>query len=142
MAIATWSDPSIESANIAGTALNSLANGSLSAILADVSNGTEKAFNLRFWVVLGSLTPTAGANIIVRLVPKRGSTYMDRTAIIFTGEQQAIAVTTSTGVKNLSGVLRLESPFTHGIEVVNNTGTTTASSGNEFYYSLYNEEIN
>jgi hypothetical protein len=143
MAVAKYSDASTESSNIAGTALNSLANGGLSAILADVDNtgSSGKNINIRFWIKLGSLTPATGGSIAVRLVCKRGSTYADRTATIFTGEQQTVQLTTSTSAKEATTcAMRLPGPFVFGVEIVNNSGVALASSGNEVYYTVWNEE--
>ncbi len=141
MATAKWGAAATES-NIAGTALNSLANGGLSAILADIDNATNKNLNVRFWVKLGSLTPAAGGSITVRLVCKRGSTYIDRTATIFTGEQQVIPLTTSASAKEVSScAMRLPGPFVVGVEIVNNSGVTFNASGNEVYYQVWDEEV-
>jgi hypothetical protein len=143
MPTATWTSASAESANIAGTALNSLANGSLSAILADIANSTGKNLNIRFWVKLGSITPATGGSITIRLVCKRGSTYVDRTATIFTGEQQTIPLTTTASAKEVSScAMRLPGPFDVGVEIVNNSGVTFNASGNEVYYQTWNEEVN
>jgi hypothetical protein len=74
-------------------------------------------------------------------VCKRSSTYVDRTATIFVGEQQIIPLTTSTGAKEVSScAMRLPGPFVFGVEIVNNSGVTLASSGNEVYYQTFNEE--
>jgi hypothetical protein len=140
--IAVWGDPSTESSNIAGTALNSLATGSLSAILADVDNSVNKHFNIAFWIKLGSITPSSGGSITIRLICKRGSTYTDRNATIFTGEFQTVGLTTTTSAKEISTcTMRIPGPGIYGIEIVNNSGVTLASSGNEVYYRTWPEEI-
>lgn len=140
---ASYTSASAESLSIAEYALNSLANGSLSAILADLDNTANRHFNIRFWVKLGSITPATGGYITVRLVCKRSSTYSDRTATIFTGEQQTISLTTSASAKEISScTMRIPGPNIYGIEIVNNAGVTLASSGNEVYYTTWAEEIN
>jgi hypothetical protein len=142
MATAKWSAAGTESSNIAGTALNSLANGGLSAILADIANASGKNLNIRFWVKLGSLTPTAGGSIAVRLVCKRGSDYITRSATVFIGEQAALPLTTAAEAKELSTcAMRLPGPFDVGVEIVNNAGVSLAASGNEVYYQIWDEEV-
>jgi hypothetical protein len=142
MTIAKWSAASTESANIAGTALNSLANGGLSAILADIDNATGKNLNIRFWIKLGSLTPTTGGSITVRLACKRGSTYVTRSATVFTGVSQTIPLTTTTEAKDVSTcAMSLPGPFVGGVEIVNNSGVSLAASGNEVYYQVWDEEL-
>jgi hypothetical protein len=142
MATAKWGAAGTESSNIAGTALNSLANGSLSAILADISNSSGKNLNIRFWIKLGSLTPSSGGSITVRLVCKRGSTYITRSATVFIGEQATIPLTTTTEAKELSTcAMRLPGPFDVGVEIVNNAGVALAASGNEVYYQVWDEEV-
>lgn len=141
MATATWSAAATESSNIAGTALNSLANGSASAIIADIDNTSSKALQIKFWVVLGSITPTAGGSITLRLRRKRSSTYADATATIFNGEQYTAALTTTASIKYVSALMRMPGPFIFGVDLVNNAGVTLASSGNELYYQTFNEDI-
>jgi hypothetical protein len=142
MATAKWSAAGTESSNIAGTALNSLANGGLSAILADIDNATGKNLNIRFWIKLGSLTPTTGGSITVRLVCKRGSTYVTRNATVSLGEGQTIPLTTTTEAKEVSScAMRLPGPFVIGVEIVNNAGVSLAASGNEVYYQIWDEEV-
>jgi hypothetical protein len=141
MATAKWKAAEAESSNIAGTALNSLATATASGILADISNGTGKDLNIRFWIVLGSAAFTGGT-IQVRLVPKRSSTYVSRDESTFTGESASIAIPTGTSAKELcSGGMRLDGGFTFGVELVNNSGVTLASSGNEVYYQVWDEEV-
>jgi hypothetical protein len=146
MAIAEWDNSqgsNAESSNIAGTALNGLTNGSLSAILADIDNATNDDLYVSFWLELGSITPTAGGSVTIRLVRKRGSTYEDRTATIFSGEQMVKPLTTATGVKAVSfNFLRLPGPYVFGVELVNNSGVTLASSANALYYQTHNEAVN
>ena len=142
MATAKWSAAGTESSNIAGTALDSLANGGLSAILADIGNASGKNLNIRFWVKLGSLTPTAGGSITVRLVCKRSSTYITRSATVFIGEQATLPLTTAAEAKELSTcAMRLPGPFDVGVEIVNNAGVALAASGNEVYYQVWDEEV-
>lgn len=140
MATAKWKAAESESSNIAGTALNSLATATASGILADIANGTGKNLNVRVWIILGSAAFTGGS-VAVRLVDKRSSSYVDRNATVFTGEQAFISMPTGTAAKLLLCTMRLPGPFTVGIEIVNNTGVTFASSGNEVYYQVWDEEV-
>lgn len=141
MATSKWKAAESESSNIAGTALNSLATATASGILADIANGTGKDLNVRFWIVLGSAAFTGGT-IQVRLVPKRSSTYTTRDASTFMGESASVPIPTGTAAKDLStDAMRLNGPFTFGVEIVNNSGVTLASSGNEVYYQVWDEEV-
>jgi hypothetical protein len=141
MATAKWKAAEAESSNIAGTALNSLATATASSNLADIANGTGKNLNIRFWIILGSAAFTGGT-IQVRLVPKRGSTYVSHDVPTFTGESDSIAIPTGTSAKELaSRAMRLDGPFTFGIEIVNNSNVAFASSGNEVYYQVWDEEV-
>jgi hypothetical protein len=141
MATAKWKAAEAESSNIAGTALNSLATATASGVLADIANGTGKNLNVCFWVVLGSAAFTGGS-IQIRLVRKRGSTEPTRDASTFTGEQSSIAIPAGTAAKELSSdAMMLKGPFTFGVEIVNNSGVPLASSGNEVYYQVWDEEV-
>ncbi len=74
MATANWSAPGTESTNVAGASLDSRATGTASGIMVDITNGTGRDLYVSVWLVLGSITTTAGASMTARLRRKRGST--------------------------------------------------------------------
>jgi hypothetical protein len=138
MSAATWSAPTTESANQAGTALNSIADGSTTAIIVDFDNTTAKALYLALWITLGSITPGTGGSISVRLRRLRSGTYEDAT---MSNVVAAKVLASGAGVKNLAFHIPLPGPFVYGLEVVNNAGVTLAASGNALYSATFGEEI-
>ncbi len=142
MATAKWSAASSESADVAGTAINSIASGSATAVIADIDNTTNKDLYISFWLVLGSITPAAGGSVTLRLRRKRSSTYDDASATIYQCENLTKPLTTGAGAKNVAfSMLRLNGPFVFGVDLVNNSGVTTASSGNSLYYQTFDEDV-
>jgi hypothetical protein len=120
---------STESSNVAGTAMNSKSDGT-TTFIADIDNTTDRDLYLPVWGILGSITTAAGASVKFELRRKRGSTYA------MNAESEAVCdiKTTGAGQKDVSCVLQLPLGYTYGLYWTNNTGTTSAGSGNELYY--------
>lgn len=136
MAIAKWATPSARSSNFAGSTLNSLANGSESAVVT-YDNSTNRDLYGVVTVILGSITPTTGGSITVRVTLNDGTSTADRIG----GDLYVIPLTTGAGVKTaVFNMIRLY-PFSMRISVVNNAGVALASSGNELYIRPWNEDI-
>ena len=136
MAIAKWSTPSTRSSNFAGTTLNSLANGSESTAVT-YDNSTNKDLYGIITIKLGSITPTTGGSIIVRVTLNDGTDTADRIG----GDLYAIPLTSGASAKvAVLNMARLY-PFSMRISIINNAGVTLAASGNELYISPYNEDI-
>ena len=138
MSVAKWATPSARSANLAGTALNSLANGSESAFIA-YNNSTARDLYAAVTVKLGSLTPAAGGSITLRVYAGDGTDTPDRGAGPFDTYTVGLTVGTSAKVA-VFPMVRLY-PFPCQITVVNNAGNSTPASGNEIYVTPYNEDV-
>lgn len=137
MAIAKWAAPSARSSNFAGTTLNSLANGSESTTVT-YDNSTNRDLYGTVTVILGSITPTTGGSITVRVTINDGTTTADRIG----GDLYVIPLTTTTGAKNaVVNMIRLY-PYSMRISIVNNAGVALAASGNELYIRPWNEDVN
>jgi len=110
MSVAKWTALSTESSNIAGTALDSKANGT-TTFIADITNTTDKDLYLNVWVTLGSITPTAGSSVTLQLRQKRSSTYAENTL------EQYVAATNGTGARvvELAAVMRIPHGGTFGL---------------------------
>lgn len=136
MAVAKWAAPGARSANFAGTALNSLANGSESAV---VTYDNSTALNLYGVVTikLGSITPAAGGSITLRVTLSDGTDTADRIG----GDLYVVPLTSGAGAKvAVLNMVRLY-PFSMRLSVVNNAGVTLAASGNEIYVRPWNEDV-
>jgi hypothetical protein len=138
MSVAKWASPGSRSSNLAGTALNSLANGSESAFIA-YDNSTLRDLYAAVTVKLGSLTPAAGGSITLRVYAGDGTDTPDRGAGPFDTYTVGLTVGTSAKVA-VFPMVRLY-PFPCQITVVNNAGNSTAASGNELYVRPYNEDV-
>jgi hypothetical protein len=136
MSVAKWTALGTESSNIAGTALDSKANGT-TTFIADITNTTDKDLYLNVWMTMGSITPTAGSSVTLQLRQKRSSTYAENTL------EQYVAATNGTGARTvpLAAVMRIPHGGTFGLYWTNNLGVTSAASGNEVYTRTWNEDI-
>jgi hypothetical protein len=138
MSVAKWATPSARSANLAGTALNSLANGSESAPVA-YNNSSNLDLYAAVTVKLGSLNAVAGGSVTLRIYAGDGTDTPDRGAGSFDTYTEALTTGTSAKVV-VFRMVRLY-PFSCQITVVNNAGNSTAASGNELYVRPFNEDI-
>jgi hypothetical protein len=136
MAIAKWSTPSTRSANILSTVANSLANGSETAVVT-YDNSTNKDLYGVVTLKLGSITPSAGGSVTLRITLNDGTDTSDRaggdlyTAVLNSGASAKVVV---------FPMVRLY-PFSLRISFVNNSGVTLAGSSNELYIRPYNEDV-
>lgn len=136
MASAKWAAPSARSSNIAGTTLNSLANGSESAVV-DYDNSAALDLYGVVTIKLGSITPATGGSITLRATLSDGTDTADRIG----GDLYVVPLTSSAGAKvAVINMVRLY-PFSMRLSVVNNAGVTFAASGNELYVRAWNEGI-
>ncbi|MCA3442875.1 MAG: hypothetical protein INF52_05795 [Rhodobacter sp.] len=138
MSVAKWATPSARSANLAGTALNSLANGSESAFVA-YNNSSNLDLYAAVTVKLGSLNAVAGGSVTLRIYAGDGTDTPDRGAGSFDTYTEALTTGASAKVV-VFRMVRLY-PFPCQITVVNNAGNSTAASGNELYVRPFNEDI-
>ena len=136
MAIAKWSAPSTRSSNLAGTTLNSLANGSESAVVT-YDNSTNRDLYGTVTIKLGSITPATGGSITLRVTLNDGTDTADRIG----GDLYAVPLTSGASAKvAVINMVRLY-PYSIRMSVVNNAGVAIAASGNELYVRPWNEDI-
>lgn len=136
MAIAKWATPSARSSNLAGTTLNSLTNGSESAVVA-YDNSTNRDLYGVVTIKLGSITPSTGGSITLRVTLNDGTDTADRIG----GDLYVIPLTSGASAKvAVVNMVRLY-PFSMRLSVVNNAGVSLAASGNELYVRPWNEDV-
>jgi hypothetical protein len=136
MSIAKWAAPSTRSSNFAGTTLNSLANAGESTVVT-YDNSTNRDLYGTVTIKLGSITPSAGGSITVRITLNDGTDTADRIG----GDLYTIPLTSGASAKvAVFNMIRLY-PYSMRISVVNNAGVSLAASGNELYIRPWNEDI-
>lgn len=136
MAVATWKAPGTRSSNLAGTALNTLVNGSESAVIT-YDNSTNRNLYGLVLVKLASFTPGTAPSISLRVTLNDGTDTADKIG----GDLYMVPLLTGTGAKVAAfNMVRLY-PFSMRLSIINNTGQTFASSGNELYVTPWNEEV-
>jgi len=136
MSIAKWAAPSTRSSNFASTTLNSLANGSESSVVT-YDNSTNRDLYGTITIKLGSITPSTGGSITVRVTYNDGTDTADRIG----GDLYVVPLTSGASAKiSIVNMARLY-PYSMRISVINNAGVAFAGSGNELYIRPWNEDI-
>lgn len=136
MAIAKWATPSARSSNLAGTTLNSLANAGESTVVT-YDNSTNRDLYGTITIKLGSITPSTGGSITVRVTYNDGTDTADRIG----GDLYVVPLTSGASAKiAIVNMARLY-PYSMRLSVINNAGVAFAASGNELYIRPWNEDI-
>ena len=134
MAVAKWATPSTRSSNILSTVANSLANGSESSVVT-YDNSTNRDLYALLTLKLGSITPSTGGSVSLRVTINDGTDTSDRVG----GDIYVLPLTSGASAK-VNVVRATLPPFSLRLSLVNNAGVTLASSGNELYVRPWNEE--
>jgi hypothetical protein len=138
MSLAQWATPGPRSANLAGTALNNLANGSASAAISH-NNATALDLYAAVTIKLGSITPGQGGSISLRVYAGDGTDTPDLNGGPFDTYTAVLAA--GTGAKTVVFPMVRLYPFACQLQVLNRAGVSTAGSGNEVFVRTYNEDI-
>jgi hypothetical protein len=136
MAVAKWSTPSTRSSNLAGTTLNSIANGSESARVTYDNSTTRDLYGF-VTIKLGSITPATGGSITLRVTASDGTDLGDAVG----GDLYTMPLTTGASAKIVNVPLVRLYPYSLRLSVVNNAGVALAASGNEIYVRAFNEDV-
>jgi hypothetical protein len=145
MSVVTWSTPRTRSSNLAGTTFNSLANGSAGTAIT-YDNSTNRDLYAIVTVKLGSLDPTTGGSITLRVYSGDGTDTPDIATGANVGggefDSYSAALTDNASAKTVIFKMVRLYPFSNIIfQIVNNAGVSTAASGNEFYMRTFNEDV-
>lgn len=136
MATAKWATPSTRSSNILSTVLNSLANGSETATVT-YDNSSNKDLYGVITIKLGSITPSTGGSITLRVTLNDGTDTADKIG----GDLYTVPLTSGASAKvAVLNMVRLY-PYSLRFSIINNSGVTTAASGNELYVRPWNEDV-
>jgi hypothetical protein len=138
MAVAKWATPGTRSSNLAGTALNSLANGPAPSLISYDNSSNLDLYGI-VTVKLGSITPGAGGSISLRVYAGDGTDLPDANGGAFDSYTAALA--SGAGAKVVTFPMVRLYPFPCRLQIVNNAGVNTAASGNELYVRTYNEDV-
>lgn len=138
MAVVKWNTPSAQGSNIASTTLNSLANGSTSAFITH-DNSSNLDLYANVLVNLGSITPSAGGSITLRVHSAQSSDVPDDTGSVGGGDVYTQPLLAGATAKvNVFPMVRLY-PESLRLQITNNSGVALASSGNSIKVRPFNE---
>lgn len=142
MATAKWATPSAQGSNIAGTTLNSLANGSTSAFVT-YDNSTNLDLYANVEVDLGSFTSTTGASVslIVFATANAGGSVPDATGSVGGGDVYTAPITVGASAKIVIFPMVRLYPFSMRLAVINNGGAAFAAASNQIKVQPFNESV-
>lgn len=138
MATAKWAAPGSRSSDLSGSVLNvaSFTTGTESGTMT-YDNSTAKDLYGTVTVKLASITSSVGGSITLRVQYVETDTPDGK----FGGDLYTSLVKDGTGAKVIMfNMVRLY-PYSMRFSVINNTGTTIASTGNNFYVRPWNEDV-
>jgi hypothetical protein len=138
MAIARWATPSGRNTNFAGTTLNSLpATGTNESNVVIYDNSGNRNLYGAVTVKLGSMTPTSGGSITLRVTINDGTDTSDKAG----GDLYTSVLLGTTSAKVVVFPMVRLYPFSLRFSVINNSGGTFSASNNEMYVNPYNEDV-
>jgi len=137
MAVAKWSSISSRSSNLASTTLNSLANAGESTRVTYDNSSNRNLYGF-VTIKLGSITPSAGGSITLRVTATDGTDLGDAGV---NGDLYTMALTSGGSAKIVNIPLVRLYPFSLRFSVINNSGVALAASGNEIYVTDFNEDV-
>ena len=125
------------------TDLNSLADGSFATAGAEVANETDLYEYIQFEVVLGALSPTAGAYVDIWIeYQMNGTNYADEgkplqtSKLLCTLQLDTAAATAQRIASQACTIL----PVDFKLQLRNKAGVSLAASGNTLKYRRFNEQ--
>ena len=138
MAVAKWATPSTRSSNFASTTLNSLSGtaGTESAVVT-YDNSSNRNLYGAVTIKLGSITPSSGGSISLRVTLSDGTDTADKAA----GDVYTAQLLSGASAKVVIIPMVRIYPFSLRFSVINNSGVAFAASGNEMYVTPYNEDV-
>lgn len=138
MAVAKWAAPGTRSSNFAGSpsVFNSLTNGSESDVVA-YDNSSNRNLYGAVTIKLGSITPSTGGSVTLRVTMSDGTDTANKAA----GDFYTAQLLSGASAKVIILPMVRIYPFSLRFSLINNSGVTLASSGNEIYLTPYNEDV-
>jgi hypothetical protein len=136
MAMAKWSAVYTRSTNLLSTTANSLANGSESTAVVYDNSGFRNLY-AAVTLKLGSITPSTGGSIVLRVTISDGSDVSDRAG----GDLYSTILASGASAKIVVWPMVRTYPFSLRFSLINNSGVALAATGNELYVRPYNEDV-
>lgn len=136
MAVAKWAAPGTRSSNFASTAFNSLATGSESAVVT-YDNSTNRNLYGAVTLKLGSITPSSGGSVTLRVTVNDGTDTSDKAG----GDLYSSVLLSGASAKVVIWPMVRIYPFSLRFSLINNSGVTLNASSNEIYVTPYNEDV-
>jgi hypothetical protein len=129
-----YSTPSTLSSSLCTTELDSLANDEESNTFT-YDNSTNRTLYGMVKIKLGSITPSTGGTIMLRVTINDGTDSADKTG----GDTYYSSLTTSTSSKVIIFPMVRLYPFSLRFSILNKSGVSLNAADNDVYIRTYNE---
>jgi hypothetical protein len=136
MATAKWATPGSLSSSLVTTELDSLANAAESALFT-YDNSSSLDLYAAVTIKLGSITPSTGGEITLRVLHYDGTNTPDKQG----GDLYTVTLLSGTGAKVVTIPMIRLYPFSMRLSIVNNAGVELNAADNDVYLRTYNEAI-
>lgn len=134
MTTSRYSPYSIDSGNVAGTALDNKVSGTRT-LVCDIDNTTPRDLYVRIWASFGAFTPGSGSSCRFEIREKKSGQYAENA---IDGKSCEVTLT-GNRIVNLSASLLMPGPGVYGLYVMPNFQTNTPASGNSLSFVTYSE---
>jgi hypothetical protein len=136
MSTAKWSTPTALSASLVTTELDGLANAAETVVFT-VDNSSNLDLYGCVTVKLGSITPTTGGSISLRVVVSDGTNVSDKAG----GDIYSSTLLAGASAKILMFPMVRLYPLSLRFSIINNSGVSLNGADNDVYIRPYNESI-
>lgn len=141
MATAKYGTASALGSNIAGATLDALGNGLTSAFIT-YDNSTNRDLYAFVLLELGSITPSVGGSVTLRVFYTAGGTTPDNTGAAGGGDPYTqVLIPSVAAAKAVVFKISLGGPVSLRLCVTNNAGVALAGSANSLRVQPFNEDV-
>ena len=137
MATAKFATPSSLTSSLVTTELDSLANAGESALFT-YDNSSNLDLYASVTIKLGSITPSTGGSITLKVYGNDGTNVSDKTG---GGDSYVLALSSGASAKIVIAPMVRLYPFSLRFTVTNNSGVTFNAADNDVYVRAYNESV-
>jgi hypothetical protein len=136
MATAKWATPGALSSSLVTTELDSLANAGES-VLFIYDNSSNLDLYAAVTIKLGSITPSAGGSVTIRVLHYDGTNTPDKAG----GDLYTIPLASGASAKVVTIPMIRLYPFSLRMSITNNSGVTFNAADNDVYVRTFNESV-
>ena len=129
-----WATAGSLTSSLVTTELDSLADEGESSLFT-YDNSSNLALNAQVTVLLGSITPSTGGILVLRVLSYDGTNTPDKAG----GDKYPLEIESGTGSKVITFTDVRLYPFSLRLSIINLSGVALSSADNDVYIRAYSE---